>query len=124
MKEKLIENRIMEESDIEEIIDRRLAEMVGEHFKIKQKEEPHNHTKLHVHPKPHAHPKPLHPKHHEPLKIEFDFEENIDTIINTFGDESTAEAIIRSLKESPAEIQVIAKLIIDLHKRLDETLGE
>lgn len=118
MKEKLIENRIMEESDIEEIIDRRLAEMVGEHFKIKQKEEPHKHTKLHVHPKP------LHSKHHEPLKLEFDFEENIDTIINTFGDESTADAIIRSLKESPIEIQVIAKLIIDLHKRLDEALGE
>ena len=115
MKER--ENKVFRELEVEEIIDRKLAEMVGEHFKIKQKDESHNHPKLH-------HQKSHHHKHSGPLKLEFDFEEKINTIINTFGDESTAEAVIRSLKDSPVEIQVIAKLIIDLHERLDEVLGE
>ena len=65
-----------------------------------------------------------HLKHKETIKLEFEFDEKINTIINVFGDESTAEAIIKSLKESPIEIQVLAQLIIDLHERLDEALGE
>lgn len=112
MKERLNKNRIIEESQIEEIIDGKLTEMEDEHSKKNQTGEIHNHPKVH------------HPKHHRSLKLSIDFEERMDTIINAFGDQSTAEAIIRSLKDSPVEIQVIAKLIIDLHEKIDKTLGE
>ena len=111
MKEKFNEDKIIREIDIEAIIERKLSKLIEAPIKPKEK--------LHHHPKPHHHL-----KHKEPIKLEFEFDENIDTIINVFGDESTAEAIIKSLKESPIEIQVLAQLIIDLHERLDETLGE
>lgn len=116
MKER--EKEAFKELEIEEIINRKLAEMVGEHFKVKQKEEVHNELVSHNHPKPH------HTKRPQTLKLEFDFEEKMNTIISTFGDESTAEAVIRSLQDSPVEIQVLARLILDLHERLDEILGE
>lgn len=122
MREK--ENKMFKELEVEEIIDRKLAEMVGEHFKIKKQEELHGDLEPNKELQP-QHPKPHHHlKHKEPIKLEFEFDEKIDTIINVFGDESTAEAIIKSLKESPIEIQVLAQLIIDLHERLDEALGE
>ena len=123
MREK--ENKKFKELEVEEIIDRKLAEMVGEHFKIKQQEELNRDLEPNNEPKPHHDLKSHHHlKHKEPIKLEFEFDEKIDTIINVFGDESTAEAIIKSLKESPIEIQVLAQIIIDLHERLDEALGE
>ena len=118
MKEKFKEDKIIREVDIEAIIERKLAELIN--GPIKPKEE-----KLHHHPKSHHDLKSHHHLiHKEPIKLEFEFDEKINTIINVFGDESTAEAIIKSLKESPIEIQVLAQLIIDLHERLDEALGE
>lgn len=110
------ENKLHRELEIEEIIDRKLAEMVGEHFKIKEKKE----EKIA--------PPPVKP-HHEikmplPLKHEFNFDEKIHLIANIFGDESTAVAAIRALKTSPVEIQVIAKLVIDLHEKFDEVIKE
>lgn len=116
------ENKLHRELEIEEIIDRKLAEMVGEHFKIKQKEEEKEKKEEKIAPPP---VKP----HHEikmplPLKHEFNFDEKIHLIANIFGDESTAQAAIRALKTSPVEIQVIAKLVIDLHEKFDEVIKE
>lgn len=111
MGEEISKNRIIKESDIDEIIERKLAQLTGEPLKQKLKEE-------------HHHPKPHHVKQKEPTKLTFDFEENVDAIMNIFGDESTALAVIKALKDSPSEIQVIAKLIIDLYVRLDVMTGE
>lgn len=118
------EKRLDSELDIEEIIDRKLAEMIGEHFKIKQSEEEHKAPKcVDPHPiKPHKKPEP--PRPHEPLKVKLNFEENIDTIMDVFKDESTSHAIIKALKDSPTEIQIIARLVIDLHEKLDKFLED
>ncbi len=118
------EKRLGMELDVEEIIDRKLAEMIGEHFKLKQREEEYKGPKcVEAHPiELHKRPEP--PQHHEPLKVKLNFEENIGTIIDIFGDESTSHAIIKALKDSPTEIQIIARLVIDLHERLDKFLGE
>lgn len=125
------ESKLHKEREIEEIIDRKLAEMMGEHFKIKQIEEERRkeqETKLineepQHEEKPEEKKRPLPPKHpllKKPVKIDFDFEEQFDLILDIFNDEATAEAAIRALKESPTEIQVIAKLIIDLHEKFDQ----
>ena len=111
MKEELNENREINEFDIEAIIDRKLTNMADEAFKLKHKEADH-------------HPKIHRLEHRKPLKLELDFDEKIDTILSVFGDDSTADAVIRSLKESPIEIQIIAKLVIDLYKKLDEIIGD
>ena len=113
MEEGITKNRIIRESDIDDIIERKLAELTGESLNIKPKEKHHN-----------TDSKPKHLKPKEPAKLIFDFEENIDTIIHIFGNESTAEAIVKVLEDSPSEIQVLAKLIIDLHVRVIDILGE
>ena len=45
-------------------------------------------------------------------------------LIDIFQNEYTAEATIKALKESPAEIQIIAKLIINLYEKIDRVYGE
>lgn len=128
------ESKLHKEREIEEIIDRKLAEMMGEHFKIKQIEEERRkeqETKLEQQPQPEEKPEdkkhPLPPKHplpKHPVKLDFEFEEQFDLILDIFNDEATAEAAIRALKDSPVEIQVIAKLIIDLHEKFDQIAEE
>ena len=63
---------------------------------------------------------PPKPKLFELLNINDDFA----ILIDIFQNEYTAEAIIKALKESPAEIQIIAKLIINLYEKIDRVYGE
>lgn len=51
-------------------------------------------------------------------------DEEFETLIDIFGDEFTAEAVIRSLKESPNEIQIIAKIIMKLYENIEAIYGE
>lgn len=50
-------------------------------------------------------------------------DENIEILIDIFEDDLTAEAAIKSLKNSPYEIQVIAQIIIKLYEKIDEICG-
>ena len=63
---------------------------------------------------------PPKPKLFELLNINDDFA----ILIDIFQNEYTAEATIKVLKESPAEIQIIAKLIINLYEKIDRVYGE
>ena len=51
-------------------------------------------------------------------------DEEFETLMNIFEDEFTAEAVIKALKESPNEIQIIAKITMNLYKKIDEIYGE
>ena len=113
MKENSNKNKIISEFDIESIVEKKLMEMAEDRIKL-------NHKIGLRHPKTHVH-KPHYPEpNHIELKDILNIEDQIDVLINVFGDESTAEAVIKIMNESPMEIQVIAKLIIDLYERLSE----
>ena len=117
MKESSNKNRIISEFDVESIIEKKLMEMAEDHIKP-------NHKIELRHPKAHPH-RPHHPEpDHIELKDILNIEDQIDVLINVFGDESTAEAVIKIMNDSPIEIQVIAKLIVDLYERLSEFIEE
>lgn len=69
---------------------------------------------------PNKHPLP--PHLHENLGI--DFRKNRLLLERVFGDPETVRAVIESVQKSPVEIKAVLKLIIDLHERIDEILGE
>ena len=117
MKEISNKNKNISEIDIEGIIEKKLMDLVEDRINPNHQVELHHHR---IHP-----PKPHHPKpDHVELKDSLNIEDQIDVLINVFGDESTADAVIKILNDSPIEIQVIAKLIIDLYERLSEIVEE
>ena len=117
MKESSNKNKAISEFDIESIIENKLMEIVEDRIKPNHKIEL-RHSKVHPH-RPHL------PEHiHIELKVILNIEDQIDVLINVFGDESTAEAVIKIMNGSPIEIQVIAKLIVDLYEKLSEFIEE
>lgn len=117
MREKFEEDRMIRESELDEILNEKLTKLnintknaVGDEIHLKKIE--------------HQARKPLHrqPKLHEKLKLNLD--NDYETLLNIFDDEFTVDAVIKALKESPVEIQIIAKITMDLHKKIDEIYGE
>ena len=58
------------------------------------------------------------------LVVSLNINDDFAILIDIFQNEYTAEATIKALKESPAEIQIIAKLIINLYEKIDRVYGE
>lgn len=116
----LSEDRFILESEIDEILLKKLKEMKLELnnniVTSVKKEHPLSFNKHQISKKP----LPPKPKLFELLNINDDFA----ILIDIFQNEYTAEAIIKALKESPAEIQIIAKLIINLYEKIDRVYGE
>lgn len=113
MKENLKEDKFISERDLERILDERLSKLDLIDNNHRKESEKHPHKPLHLEHKP---------KKHERLMINLD--EEFETLIDIFGDEFTAEAVIRSLKESPNEIQIIAKIIMKLYENIEVIYGE
>ena len=110
------EKKIVSPREVDEIIDRKLRELkliegIVEPRKI---DEEFKHQ-----PKPHEKS-----PHHDGVKLELHLEDQFDSLIEIFGDESTAEAVIKTFRKSPIEIQLIAKMVIDLHEKFNDILGE
>lgn len=119
MREKLEEDRMIRESELDEILNEKLEKLnITPKDVLVEKR----------HPKKPEHPihKPLHhepkPKPHEKLKLDLD--NDYEILLNIFDDEFTTDAVIKALKESPVEIQIIAKITMDLYKKIDEIYGE
>ena len=119
MKEKLEKDRMISESELDRILNEKLEKLnIGPKSVIVDER----------HPKKPEHPihKPL---HHEPKlkpheKLKLDFDNNYEILLNIFDDEFTTEAAIKALKKSPVEIQIIAKITMDLYKKIDDIYGE
>lgn len=116
----LSEDRFILESEIDEILLKKLKEMKLELnnniVTSVKKEHSLSFNKHQISEKP----LPPKPKLFELLNINDDFA----ILIDIFQNEYTAEATIKALKESPAEIQIIAKLIINLYEKIDRVYGE
>ena len=117
MREKFEEDRMIRESELDEILNEKLTKlnidaknMAGDEI-CPKKIEHHMHKPLHHQPKPHG-------------KLKLNLDNDYEILLNIFDDEFTADAVIKALKESPVEIQIIAKITMDLHKRIDEIYGE
>lgn len=119
MREKLEEDRMIRESELDEILNEKLEKLnIAPKNAIVEERHPKKSVD-HIHkPLPHD----LKPKPHEKLKLNLD--NDYEVLLNIFDDEFTADAVIKALKESPVEIQIIAKIIMDLHKKIDEIYGE
>lgn len=116
----LSEDRFILESEIDEILLKKLKETKLEFnnniVTSVKKEHPLSFNKHQISEKP----LPPKPKLFELLNINDD----LAILIDIFQNEYTAEATIKALKESPAEIQIIAKLIINLYEKIDRVYGE
>jgi len=119
IREKLEEDRMIRESELNEILNEKLEKLniVSKDVPIDErhskKPEHHIHKPLHHEPKP---------KLHEKLKLDLD--NDYEILLNIFDDEYTTDAVIKALKDSPVEIQIIAKITINLYKKIDEIYGE
>ncbi len=131
------EKKIISPREVDEMIDRKLRDLkliegIVEPREIVEEDDKHHqrpHEKELHHPKLHEEI-PHHAKTHEEIphhkieKLELHLEEKRESLIEIFGDESTAEAVIKTFKKSPIEIQLIAKMVIDLHEKINDILGE
>ena len=99
--------------DIEKIIERKIDE------RIRNLEVPHTNNEL---------PKPLPPKNINSPKtkelnlkplLKIDFTDDFENLMQIFNDEDTVISVISTLQNSPEEIQVVAKIILDLHKKIN-----
>ena len=115
IREKLEEDRMIRESELNEILNEKLEKLniVSKDVPIDErhskKPEHHIHKPLHHEPKP---------KPHEKLKLDLD--NNYEILLNIFDDEYTTDAVIKALKDSPVEIQIIAKITINLYKKTNK----
>ena len=138
-KERLDSERIIRESELDKIINEKLMSLnfklneVADNPKNNEVEEIRYHKPLHNEiMQQEKHHKPLHEtmqqeKHHKPLhetmqqeKLNLDFLEDYEILLDIFNDELTSDAVIKSLKKSPVEIQIIAKIVINLYKIIEE----
>lgn len=119
MRERLEEDRMIKESELDEILIEKLAKLNIDTKNVTEDECHSKKSDHHVHKPLHHEPKP---KPHEKLKLDLD--NDYEILLNIFDDEFTADAAIKSLKESPVEIQIIAKITMDLYKKIDEIYGE
>ena len=64
------------------------------------------------------------PEHKKIIRESITFEEDSDILGYIFEDEFTVDAVIKTLKESPLEIQIITKIILSLYERINNYYGE
>ncbi len=99
------------DKELEELIERKIIKYLNKKDEL---EEPKKEK-----PKPHHHIHHLEEKNKKELKEILDINRDFDELLNIFEDEPTAEAIVKIMKESPTEIQVVVKLIIELSRKID-----
>ena len=123
MKEKLKENKIIYENEIDTIIDEKISKLI-ENVKKDYESSTKAKNDIHALNKPkHLEHEPLHPVPPHRIYENLNLDNNLENLINVFGDEYTAIAVIKALKESPIEIQIIAKIVINIHDRINEIYG-
>lgn len=124
-KERLDSERIIRESELDKIINEKLMSLnfklneVTDNPKNNEVEEIRYHKPLHETMRQEKHHKPLHETMQQE-KLNLDFLEDYEILLDIFNDELTSDAVIKSLKKSPVEIQIIAKIVINLYKIIEE----
>lgn len=119
IKERLKKDRIIKESELDEILNEKLGKFNIDIKSVIDDEKNPKKPEHHPH-KPLQHEQKLKP--HEKLKLDLD--DDYEILIDIFEDEFTADAVIKSLKEGPIEIQIIAKITMNLYKKIDGIYGE
>lgn len=115
--EKLKEDNYVKDSELDRIISEKLLNLGIEIPNVKEKkelEEIQHHQLKHLPPH----------KTKKNDKIDLNLEDDFDKLMDIFDDEFTAEAVIKTMKESPLEIQVIAKIVLNLYEKVNEIYGE
>lgn len=122
IKEKIKEERYINERELDEIIEEKLSKLNMEFIN----KEPHPNKEREIHNNP-TRPLKLH-EHKKPdnkiIRENITFTENMEALEYIFEDEFTISAVIKTLKESPLEIQIITKIIISLYERINDLYGE
>jgi hypothetical protein len=62
-------------------------------------------------------PLPHHMEEKSKLKIDFDVDKKL--LVNMFADEDTVKAVIEIMMESPTEIQILFKVVLDLYNQIN-----
>lgn len=128
MNQENLEDRIISERELDAVLREKLIKMISDIDKkeiskeVKPKPEDKRRIELEDGEKVKPLPKHLPPKHK--LQGILNIEEDFETLIGVFGDEFTAEAAIKILEESPVEIQIIAKITMNLYNKIDKICGE
>lgn len=116
----------IQEPPYHRLLDDELPHHEPPHHRPPHHEPPHHeppHHELPHHRPPHH--RPPHPHHHidEINNIYVDFNEDRDLLMKIFGDEDTTQAVIDLMIKSPAEIKIVLKTVIDLHRKVDNISG-
>lgn len=113
----------MEEKKLTEEKLKKFEELV-ERLERASEEKPHP---KHAHPEgpPPKHPHPPVPHHHDEREdIKVDFKNDEKLLASIFGDEDTARAVVGIIMDSPTEIQIVLKVVIDLYNKIINNKGE
>lgn len=131
MNQENLEDRIISERELDAVLREKLIKMISDidkkEISKEVKPKPEDKRRIELEDGEKVKPLPKHPKHLPPkhkLQGILNIEEDFETLISVFGDEFTAEAAIKILEESPVEIQIIAKITMNLYNKIDKICGE
>lgn len=131
MNQENLEDRIISERELDAVLREKLIKMISDidkkEISKEVKTKPEDKRRIELEDGEKVKPLPKHPKHLPPkhkLQGILNIEEDFETLISVFGDEFTAEAAIKILEESPVEIQIIAKITMNLYNKVDKICGE
>lgn len=131
MNQENLEDRIISERELDAVLREKLIKMISDidkkEISKEVKPKPEDKRRIELEDGEKIKPLPKHPKHLPPkhkLQGILNIEEDFETLISVFGDEFTAEAAIKILEESPVEIQIIAKITMNLYNKVDKICGE
>lgn len=131
MNQENLEDRIISERELDAVLREKLIKMISDidkkEISKEVKTKPEDKRRIELEDGEKVKPLPKHPKHLPPkhkLQGILNIEEDFETLISIFGDEFTAEAAIKILEESPVEIQIIAKITMNLYNKVDKICGE
>ena len=131
MNQENLEDRIISERELDAVLREKLIKMISDidkkEISKEVKTKPEDKRRIELEDGEKVKPLPKHPKHLPPkhkLQGILNIEEDFETLISIFGDEFTAEAAIKILEESPVEIQIIAKITMNLYNKIDKICGE
>ncbi len=131
MNQENLEDRIISERELDAVLREKLIKMISDidkkEISKEVKPKPEDKRRIELEDGEKVKPLPKHPKHLPPkhkLQGILNIEEDFETLISVFGDEFTAEAAIKILEESPVEIQIIAKITMNLYNKVDKICGE
>lgn len=124
LKEKLKEDRFISERELNEIINEKLSTLGISNINRKQDIDENENIIYPIPKQKHPLHKPEIPEHKKIIREIITFEQDLDILGYIFEDEFTADAVIKTLKESPLEIQIITKIILSLYERINNYYGE